>query len=190
MKGAGDPAHEPDEPSDYAAPPRSTRFAKGTSGNPRGRPRGRRRSLPYDHVLGQMVTIRDQGVKKRVTAAEAFLLYLPRQGLAGDARAARDALTAIENAKSKRTSDDTLTVIVFKPISMGIEGPLEDLRLAVHKYPYDEQRNRWHLNTWIVEAALARLGDRRFTPEEQREIYRTTRTPGKVDWLDWWTEHG
>lgn len=174
----------------YGQPPRATRFAKGTSGNPRGRPRGRHRSLPYDHVLGQMVTVRDQGVARRVTAAEAFLLYLLRQGLAGDARAARDALAAIESAKGKRNVDDQITVIILKPMTMAIEGPLEDLRLAVHKYPFDEARTRWALNPWIVEAALARLGDRRLTAEEQREVWKATRTPHKVAWPDWWTARG
>lgn len=174
----------------YGRPPRATRFAKGASGNPRGRPRGRRRSLPHDHVLGQMVTVRDQGVAKRVTAAEAFLLYLLRQGLAGDARAASDALAAIETAKGKRTVEDGITVIILKPMAMAIEGPLEDLRLAVHKYPFDEARTRWALNPWIVEAALARLGERQLTGDEQSEVWKATRTPHKVAWPNWWTARG
>ena len=63
------------EPDDYAVgygkTPASSRFRKGQSGNPRGRPRGRRNDPPYEAVLGQMVTIREDGAERRVTAAEA-----------------------------------------------------------------------------------------------------------------------
>lgn len=176
--------------SGYKQPPRASRFAKGTSGNPRGRPRGRRRSLPHDHVLGQMVTVRDQGKTRRVTAAEAFLLYLLREGLAGDARAARDALAAMEIARSRRPVTTAKSTLIFEFVSMGIEGPLDALRLAAKKYPYDENRVRWEMNPWIVEAALVRLGDREFDAEEQRKVWRATRTPHKVTWPEWWSERG
>ncbi|WP_414521386.1 hypothetical protein, partial [Umezakia ovalisporum] len=44
------------------------------------------------------------------------------------------------------------------------------------------------LEPWIVTAALARLGDRRLSPSEQRTVLAATRTPHKVKWPEWWIE--
>src|SRR4051812_27338039 len=68
----------------YRRPPAATRFQKGRSGNPKGRPRDRHNRPPYDTVLGQIMTIKEDGVERRVTAAEAFLLYMTKRGLEGD----------------------------------------------------------------------------------------------------------
>jgi len=175
------------EGSGYGKPPPATRFKKGSSGNPRGRPKNRRITVPYDAVLGQMVTIREDGRERRVTAAEAFLLQLTQKGLAGDSAAARDSLEAIENARSQR-GDDRMVVdtIIVTPISTGADAIFGPLGLAFKKYPTDEKRVRWELNPWIVEAALERLGERRLTVEEQREVRSATRTPHKVAWPEWW----
>lgn len=58
------------------------------------------------------------------------------------------------------------------------------------KYPTDEARVRWELYLWIVEAALARLGDRTLCLDEQREIWNATRAPHKVRWPGWWRYFG
>src|ERR1700680_725830 len=86
----------------YQQPPRATRFRKGQSGNPAGRPRGRHREAPYEAVLGQMVTIREGGTARQVTAAEAFLLQLTKRGLEGDGAAARESLAMIEQARERQ----------------------------------------------------------------------------------------
>lgn len=175
------------EGSGYGKPPPATRFKKGSSGNPRGRPKNRRKTVPYDAVLGQMVTIREDGRERRVTAAEAFLLQLTQKGLAGDSAAVRDSLEAIENARSQRGDDrQSVDTIIVSPISTGADAIFRSLGLAIKKYPEDEKRVRWELNPWIVEAALDRLGDVRLSAEDQRTVWDATRTPHKVAWPDWW----
>lgn len=180
------------EPVGYKQPPKASRFPKGQSGNPRGRPKNRHREIPYDTVLGQMATIREDGREHRVTAAEAFLLKLTQKGLAGDSAATRASLEAIEAARAARGDDNVtgITAIVIKSVGNGADSILERLGMTKLKYPTDEARARFELNPWIVEAALARFGERRLTKEEQREVWNATRTPHKVSWPEWWEVRG
>lgn len=184
LPDAGD---EGQQKAGYGKPPRATRFRKGQSGNPKGRPRGTRNEIPYDSVLGQMVTVREDGRERRITAAEAFILQLTQKGLAGDSAAARASLAAIETARAKRSERQGQDAIRIVIVVWAIEGILQTLGIAVKKFPMDEKRVRWEINPWAVEAALARLGARHLTEAQQREVWDCTRTPHKVTWPDWWT---
>lgn len=180
-----------DESVGYRKPPRSTRFEKGKSGNPRGRPRNRRREIPYEHVLGQMVTIRHDGRDQRVTAAEAFLLSLTKKGLEGDSASARSSLAAIEAARARRPVDgNLLTIRRIILMSYGVGSTIQELGMAIKLNRLDEKKVRFELKPWIVEAAFARLGDRRLTTGEQKEVWDASRTPEEIDWPEWWTYRG
>ncbi|QIK78865.1 hypothetical protein G7077_08125 [Sphingomonas piscis] len=171
----------------YGRPPRSTRFQKVRSGNPKGRPRNSRREIPYDHVLGQMVTIREDGRERRVTAAEAFMLQLTRKGLQGDSASARASLAAIELARSKREpAGPEITAIICKGVTPGGVGcTLDNLGMAVKRDKYGDN-TRHELKPWLIELALERLGSRRLSIEEQRIVVDATHKPGTVRWPEWW----
>jgi hypothetical protein len=173
----------------YRKPPRARRFAKGQSGNPTGRPRGRHRQAPYEAVLGQTVKIRENGVERRVTAAEAFLLQLTKRGPEGDDAAARASLAVIEEARERQGGRQTqISVIVRAIVDPGsVTSALEPLRMARKLDPYRETA-RMVLEPWLVEAALARHS-RPLSPADQRIIVNATRTPHKVRWPKWWTEN-
>ncbi|MCB1501243.1 MAG: hypothetical protein KDK07_15915 [Bauldia sp.] len=172
----------------YRRPPKSTRFQKGQRANPKGRPAGRSNDVPYEAVLGQKVTIREDGSERQVTAAEAFLLHLTKQALAGNSAAARTAMSAIEAAKAIRQPHygilHTWIRVIVTPGS--VNSALEPLRMARKLDRYRETA-RMALEPWIVEAALARLGNGRLTRKQQETVMRATRTPNKVRWPDWWT---
>lgn len=178
-------------PTGHGKPPRATRFQKGNSGNPSGRPKGKRNSeIPYNNVLGQMVTVREDGRERRVTAAEAFLLQLTQKGLAGDSAAARSSLAAIEAARAKTSDAQSNVASCIVLVPMQIECVLRRLGMAIKKYPMDEKRVRWKINPWPVQAALARLGDRQLSEDEQREVWNCTRMPHKIAWPGWWKAKG
>ena len=171
----------------YRKPPRTTRYTKGQSGNPAGRPRGRHREAPYEAVLGQMVTIREDGTERRVTAAEAFLLQLTKRGLEGDSAAARASLAVIEQAGQRhgQSQVETLTIEFVEPGS--VTTALVPLRMA-RKLDRYRDTVRVVLEPWLVEAALARLKGA-LSPTDQRTIVQATRTPQKVRWPKWWCEY-
>jgi hypothetical protein len=179
--------HPKQEVIGYRNPPFASRFRKGQSGNPKGRPRGRRRALPYEAVLGQEVIIRDNGRERRVTADEAFLLQLTKRGLDGDIAAARAVIDAIRDKRGTEVSVPYRSrQVVFCFVSPGsVDCAVECLRIGTKLDRYRETA-RIMLEPWIVEAALARFAEKQLTPEEQEVVLKATRTPAKVRWPDWW----
>jgi hypothetical protein len=185
-----DPHPDADETAGYSRPPVSGRFRKGQSGNSKWRPRGKYRRVPYEAVLGHIYTIRDGAGTSTVTADEAFLLQLTKRGLEGNGPAARDAMAAIETVKSERAAEADLTVFVTLYERAGsVTSALATLRMARKLDPW-RPTARMALELWIVEAALARLGHRRLSPEEKATLLKATRTPSKVRWPDWWEVKG
>jgi len=168
----------------YRRPPKHSQYRKGQSGNPKGRPSGRHRLLPYDSILGEIVTIRENGEEREVTAAEAFVLQMIKRGLEGDVTAARLALATMQELYPERDVPEiesiTRVIIGSDP---NIPEAIADLRIGYITGTGDASRLK--LAPWIIEAALARL-DRQLTRSEQAEIWRNTKTPHKVKWPKWW----
>jgi len=99
---------------DYAIgrgkPPKQHCYKKGVSGNPRGRPKGKRNLLSVLHqTLSEKVVIEEKGKKRTVTNLEAAIRRLVKKATAGDMHAFR-ALSALmqsaENAAMPETSAD------------------------------------------------------------------------------------
>lgn len=81
----------------YRRPPKDSRFKPGQSGNPRGRPSGvKSLSDIVRKIVGQKVTITENGRARRVPRLEAILLRAAGEASRGDARALRLILQLTE----------------------------------------------------------------------------------------------
>ncbi len=72
----------------YGKPPKDTRFKKGRSGNPRGRPKSSKNvETMLRETLLRPITISENGKRKTITALEAFFRRTLKSSLEGDSRA-------------------------------------------------------------------------------------------------------
>lgn len=72
----------------YGKPPARTRFKKGHSGNPSGRPKGTPNFLTaLERTLAERVNVTENGAKRTISKLEAMIKQMVHKAVAGDARA-------------------------------------------------------------------------------------------------------
>ncbi|HEY1657771.1 MAG TPA: DUF5681 domain-containing protein [Candidatus Sulfotelmatobacter sp.] len=73
----------------YGRPPVGTRFKKGQSGNPKGRPRGKKNlKMLLDQALSEKITVNENGRRKMISKAQAGMKHLVNRVASGDAKIA------------------------------------------------------------------------------------------------------
>ncbi len=74
--------------SGYKNPPKHSRFQKGRSGNPAGRPKGSKNTLKLlDTVLEQEIKIQQEGKTISITKKQAMLMQLVNAAVRGEIKA-------------------------------------------------------------------------------------------------------
>ena len=133
----------------YGSPPQNTRFQKGLSGNPRGRPKGSLNvATVFIKTLREKVVINEHGQRRTVTKLEAALKQLVNKAASGDIRALRQLLDLARDAESKQnlaaTQDPVLVELDMDVINGILErfkktgGPSQDLPEGEH---HDDDRS-------------------------------------------------
>jgi Family of unknown function (DUF5681) len=170
-------------------PPKSGKFRKGVSGNPKGRPKGsgaQRRSV-FEILFDKTISVVENGKPRELTIDEALELRIYRDALAGNGAARRQVLKMIE-AREKWLASRP---IKRRPIEQLIEhDPLNAhkalllLGIAERDSPWCQGNpyDRLLLSSWAVQAGLSRPGGRQLTAKDISEIKRCTRNPDTLRW--------
>ena len=95
-KEARTPAGNADYEVGYGKPPKHTRFQKGQSGNPRGRPKGTKNLMTdLTEELRETIVVREGDRPQTVSKQRALLKSLVNRAIKGDARATAIALSTM-----------------------------------------------------------------------------------------------
>jgi hypothetical protein len=86
----------------YGKPPVHTRFQKGQSGNPKGRPRGRKNmsTLLSDALNGSVIVV-ENGRRKKITKREAIVTQLVNKSASADLKATQIVLAMLRDVESR-----------------------------------------------------------------------------------------
>jgi len=97
----------------YKKPPVRTRFKKGKSGHPTGRPKGTPNyATAFEEALNEPVVVNEGGQRKTVGKIVAIIKQLVNKATQGDARATQQVfkeLAALESGR-KEAAPSTLTL--------------------------------------------------------------------------------
>ena len=88
----------------YGNPPTETRFKKGTSGNPNGRPKGSRNvAAVFAKTLREKVVINEHGQRKTISKLEAAIKQFVNKAASGDLRALQMLVALAREAEARET---------------------------------------------------------------------------------------
>ena len=114
----------------YCKPPLHTRFAKGVSGNPKGRPKGSSNILTsVKKALDDTIVVQENGRQRRISKLDAAVIQMVNKAVKGDLRAFQ-LLTALANMVDGQQAavpkDSAADAAALKVLLQRINGPVVD----------------------------------------------------------------
>ena len=86
----------------YGKPPRHTRFKKGQSGNPRGRPKGSKNlTTLLTEALNEPVIVAENGSRRKITMRQAIIKQLVNRSATADWRATKILLDMLRDIEGQ-----------------------------------------------------------------------------------------
>jgi hypothetical protein len=166
-----------------------TRFRKGQSGNPAGRPKARRsRVTAFEVIFDKTLTVTQNGVERELTIEEALQLQTLQAALGGNRMATRQVLKMIEKREAALTRRNPAPP---SPIRLDREYDSDNAReamrilgIADHEDTVgaEPDKQRMKLTTWAVQAALSRPGRKKLTEKDVDSIRRFTFDADLLKW--------
>ena len=169
----------------------STRFRKGQSGNPGGRPRKQPVARPsaFDIVIDRTLTITQDGKSREVTVEEALQHKTYQDAIAGNRAARREVLKMIAKREKVRVAKAPRA----NPVSSRFESPdpenaneamliLGICRRDPRRAETTGEREHLLLEPWAIEAALARRTARKLSKRDIEDARRCTYEADKLCW--------
>ena len=113
----------------YCNPPEHTRFQKGQSGNPQGRPKGTlNMATVLERTLREKVVINENGRRKTITKLEAAIKQLMNKAASGELKALQLLAALVRSAEERRIQaavPDSALEEVDEKVVLGILRRLE-----------------------------------------------------------------
>ena len=170
-------------------PSLSTRFAKGQSGNPKGRPRARppQTASAFDILLDRSLTLTQAGVARAMTVDEALQHKIYEQAVAGKRMAVRVILKMIakrEKALAAKAPPAAPIRLCERQDPANAYDALQILEIAIPDPGWTEpqRETRLLLLPWAVQAALSRGTRRSIGKQDVAAINRCTHQSHKLRW--------
>lgn len=171
-------------------PSQATRFARGQSGNPKGRPRAKppQTASAFDILLDRILTITQAGVTRNMTVDEALQYKIYEQAVAGKRMAVRVLLQMIarrEKALAAKAPPAVPIRVLLEPQDpANAYDALQILAIAIPDPGWSEPHleTRLLLLPWAVQAALDRGARRSIGAAGIAAINRCTHQSQKLKW--------
>lgn len=162
-----------------------TRFQKGQSGNPAGRPKARRpHNSAFDIIFDKSLTVTQNGAARELTIDEALELQTYKAALDGSRMAIRKVLKMIEKREAALAKKAPPPARRMKMEAHHCaDNANEAMQILDIAQPDPAMKGqRWLLQAWATQAALSRPGRKKIGKKAVGDIKFFTSDSETLHW--------